>query len=142
MITRRQLLGRAMLVSAGGVAMTSVPPPVASAPRALPRASQLLIEPRHARYARLARRYTATDAEPLWLERDLLELWYERLHPSAEASPQVFAGVTTPRGFFLLQTLAADHRLRLIACTTHDVGSGRERLHAWLIGPRGPGRVS
>ena len=66
----------------------------------------------------------------LALPRDVLELWHGRLAPVLRSGTHAIAGVTTERGFFLLHTLAADQRLRVLSRTDH--GS----VMSWSIGPR------
>ena len=65
----------------------------------------------------------------LALPRDVLDLWHSKLAPACVAGNSAFAGVTTGRGFFMLRTLAADHRLRVRSRTSH------QGLVSFIIGP-------
>jgi hypothetical protein len=75
-------------------------------------------------------RSLAPNARRVTMPRDVLDLWQQHLAPICRTRSQAIAGVTTERGFFLLRTLAADHRLRVLSRTVH--GS----LVSWVIGPK------
>jgi hypothetical protein len=63
---------------------------------------------------------------------DLTRLWYEQLDLSWRARPEALAGITTRDGLFVLETLAADHRMRVIFRAEHAAaqdGRVRHRMH-------------
>jgi len=64
------------------------------------------------------------------LPRDVFDLWHGRLEEVCRSGDRAIAGVTTERGFFLLQTLAAEYRLRVLSSSAHT-GS----LVSWVLGP-------
>lgn len=115
-------------------------PPLPRAPAA--RVHRVLIDERFALSRRIAQRLFAPSAVHMSLPRDLLGFWHQHLAPARGSSPGAVAGVTTERGFFLLQTLAADHRLRVqrvwSQTTTGDVNVHLDTsLVAWVMGPAG-----
>jgi hypothetical protein len=137
MITRRQLMGSALalpgLALGHGMAMA---PPLPRAPAA--RVRKVLIDARFAASRRIAQKLFSPGAVLIPLPRDLLGVWHQHLAPARSGSPGAVAGVTTERGFFLLQTLAADHRLRVqrvwSQTTTGDVDVHLDTsLVAWVL---------
>jgi hypothetical protein len=141
MITRRQLMGSAMvlpgLALGHGMAMN---PPLPGVPAA--RVRRVLIDERFALSRCIAQRLFSPSAVHVPLPRDLLGFWHQHLAPACGCSPRAVAGVTTERGFFLLQTLAADRRLRVqrvwSQTTTADVNAKLDTsLVAWAMGPAG-----
>jgi hypothetical protein len=138
MITRRKLIGSSVAIGVLGVGASTLAGRAVSSP-SLPRLHAVLVDVRFDDAGVLANSLAAAQRTPiLALEDDLLPLWYDRLAPACAHSPIAFAGVTTERALFLIQTLAADHRLRLLSATVHSMSPGssrREPLVAWLIGP-------
>jgi hypothetical protein len=74
---------------------------------------------------------------------DLMELWYDHLDLRWKDSPMLLAGVTSAKGLFVLETLAADYRMRVV----HRVGQDglTDTQYAalsdtapvsWIIAPR------
>jgi|GEM_PF-3970846 len=63
------------------------------------------------------------------LPRDVLALWHDRLLPQLRSGVLLaFGGITTPDGLFLLRTLAADQRRRVVYSAEHTaLGEGRIR---------------
>jgi hypothetical protein len=136
-ISRRQLIGWGVAVSVPGIAApftnpldTRIPPP--------PRVALVVVDERFA----FARRYALSIAPPavrrVALPRDALDFWLHELEPLCCTGTQAIAGATTERSLFLLQTLAADHRLRVSSRTTlaNLDGDAREPLVSWLLVPR------
>jgi hypothetical protein len=78
----------------------------------------------------LAADFAVPGARYLALPRDVLDLWHRQLAPICRTRTQAIAGITTERGFFVLRTLAADLRLRVIS------RSVRGALVSWVIGPK------
>jgi hypothetical protein len=52
---------------------------------------------------------------------DLTALWYDRLDLEWRRAPAALAGVTTQAGLFVLETLAADHGMRVIYRGRHGL---------------------
>ena len=52
---------------------------------------------------------------------DMTALWYDELDLAWRKSPMPLAGVTTHQALFVLETLAADHRMRVIYRGAHAV---------------------
>jgi hypothetical protein len=76
------------------------------------------------------------------LPRDLLGFWHEHFAPARGGSREAVGGVTTERGFFLLQTLAANQRLRVQRVWSqpaagHAIVHQDTSLVAWVMGPAG-----
>jgi hypothetical protein len=70
---------------------------------------------------------------------DLTDLWYNHLDLQWRKSPMILAGMTTREGLFVLETLAADHRMRVVQrdeLSVPDSAFGKS-LYYWTIAPRG-----
>jgi hypothetical protein len=65
---------------------------------------------------------------------DLTDLWYRELDLQWKRAPQPLAGITTRRGLFVLETLAADHGMRVVYRGEHRTEAGGRVSHA-LAGP-------
>lgn len=127
MISRRHLIGSGVAVSTLGLGArmaTAIEAPA----RAAPPAAFLIVDERFEAASAIARSINAPGAQYLAMPRDVLDLWHRQLAPACRRGTQSIAGVTTGRGLFLLQTLAADQRLRVISRTQHGA------LVSWLIG--------
>jgi hypothetical protein len=66
---------------------------------------------------------------------DLTELWYRDLDLAWRRRPETIGGATTAHGLFVLETLALDRRMRLVAREDRGLVNG-ERLFTWTIAPR------
>jgi hypothetical protein len=119
MTSRRQVLG-------AGLALTVMPAlgdctTRRASPEPLSRpVGHLLVDARFSdAVAMAAHAATAPDAVTT-IGRDALGLWHELLLPAVQDGIIIgFAGVTTPHGLFLMQTLAADHRMRVVYRAEH-----------------------
>ncbi len=67
---------------------------------------------------------------------DLTPLWYDHLHLEWKRQPAALAGVTTREALFVLETLAADHRMRVVYRGEHGTERDGRVIHA-LRGPAG-----
>ena len=76
----------------------------------------------------LAGMLVAPGARQVAMTRDVLDLWHRQIAPACQRGALSIAGVTTERGFFLLHTLAADLRRRVLSRSHHGA------LVSWLIG--------
>jgi hypothetical protein len=129
LITRRQLIGSGLALSALGLgAHNTMARDVPGRPAA--RVTLLVVDERFAAARTLARSLAAPGIQRVALPRDVLDLWHRQLAPACRSGAQAIAGVTTERGFFLLRTLTAEYRLRVLSRTTHGA------LVSWLIGPK------
>ena len=80
-------------------------------------------------------RYAASLRVPLAeTSGDLTDLWGNELQPAWRQAPAAFAGITTRQGLFVLETLAADHRMRVVYRGEHAVAHGGCIAHV-LTGP-------
>lgn len=121
-----------MAVSALGMASGNA---FAVAPSTM-RPTLLIVDTRFAQARAIAREYIAAGCELAELPRDVLEFWRHRLQPAIRSTRPVFAGITTERAFFILRTLAADHRLRVHAVAfAAPRAPDEETLMSWVIGP-------
>jgi hypothetical protein len=66
---------------------------------------------------------------------DLTELWYRDLDLAWRRRPETIGGATTTHGLFVLETLALDRRMRVVAREDRGLVNG-ERLFTWTIAPR------
>jgi hypothetical protein len=94
----------------------------------------LLLDARFDDACQIAVQAATPGLEILTLERDVLSTWYEWLAPGTSRTPAAFAGITTEHGFFLLRTLAADHRLHVRFTARHGVARGGQMVHE-VAGP-------
>lgn len=74
---------------------------------------------------------------------DLMELWYDNLDLRWKEAPMLLSGVTTAKALFVLETLAADHRMMVVHRTghseltdTHYAPIGDTTLVSWIIAPK------
>jgi hypothetical protein len=81
--------------------------------------------------ARHAARHGVTLAET---SGDLGDLWYNDLDLRWKQAPMALAGMTTRGGLFILETLAADHRMLVVYRGTHEASQEGGVRHV-LSGP-------
>lgn len=98
------------------------------------------------REAVLAATHARRAGAAVWaVNGDLTALWYDHLSLAWRRSPRPLAGVTTAPVLFLLETLAADHRMTVSWRDAHGP-AGAARLEHVLFGPaaerRNPDLVS
>ncbi len=65
---------------------------------------------------------------------DMMGLWYDHLDLQWKRQPAAVAGMTTLDGLFVLETLAADHRMRVVYRGEHRTPRDGQVSHA-LRGP-------
>ncbi len=112
-------------------------PSAAAAETAEPRLERFIYDSRFSDAVDLARVFQDAGALLRPMSGDLTDLWRDDLRTAWRTAPMTLAGVTTPAGLFVLETLAGDHRMRV----THrqdlaPVGSRSEPLVFWTIAPR------
>jgi hypothetical protein len=128
-ITRRHAIGSGVAASALG-SFCPAASAAGSPARIAPPVALVVVDERFEAASALARTVVAPGARHVAMTRDVLELWHRQLAPACQHGALCIAGVTTERGFFLLHTLAADQRLRVLSRTNHGA------LVSWLIGPK------
>ena len=126
MITRRHLIGSSVAVSALSAFFPAASG--ASPARSLPPVTLIVVDERFEAARALAGMLVAPGARQVAMTRDVLDLWHRQIAPACQRGALSIAGVTTERGFFLLHTLAADLRLRVLSRSHHGA------LVSWLIG--------
>lgn len=136
MIGRRQFVRSGLALAAGlpAVAATAAPwLPGAAAMRRL-RPERFVFDARFDAAVAAARVAAAIGVPAVGVEGDLTRLWYDDLDLEWKRAPMTIAGVTTPQALFVLETLAADHRMRVVYRGEHDLEPDGRRLHR-LTGP-------
>jgi hypothetical protein len=121
-LTRRQLLQAGAAASAlahGGLATAATQAGIGS----WAAIDLLLVDSRLEVATAVAEAAVRAKVRVLPLSRDVLTLWHEQLLPVVRTGGKSFAGITTVRGLFLLQTLSADHRLQLTFIAEHSPGA-------------------
>jgi hypothetical protein len=134
-ISRRQLIGSGMAVSALGLGVGMAHPleptgPLAARVAPFP-VAQLIVDTRFDDALGIARDAAPPGAPIIALPRDV----HDNLMPTVNRAPQAFGGVTTEHSLFALRTLAADHRLRVQFTAVHVSPRRSEPLYLWVIGP-------
>ena len=77
----------------------------------------------------------AACSAPRWATAgDMMPLWYERLDLQWKEKPLPLAGVTTADALFVMETLAADYRMRVVYRGMHSAPQGGLVQHE-LSGP-------
>jgi hypothetical protein len=95
----------------------------------------LIVDERFA-LARRAAALGAPGVPRVAMPRDVLDLWHSHLASIVQTRRHAIAGVTTERGFFVVHTLAANHRLRVLSRSLLDMPRlGHEPLVSWIVGP-------
>ena len=133
MISRRQLIRSGMAVSVLGLSGRMAPAVEFPTLRAV-RISYFLVDARFDDARQIAQAAALPGQALIVLPRDALGLWHNQLKPALDIATQSFAGVTTEQGFFMLRTLAADHRLRVQFAATHATPCDGRIAHE-LLGP-------
>ena len=135
MANRRQFIQSGFALSA--LSLTGIPAvsarTVASELPSL-RLERFVFDSRFAPAVELAR-HAAHDGIPLAeMSGDLMDLWYDELDLRWKKGPMALAGMTTRGGLFVLETLAADHRMRVVYRGEHAVSQDGAVEHI-LSGP-------
>lgn len=128
-MTRREAVGGVLALPAVCLAQPSVRPH-GSPPRPVARC---VVDGRFASARAVAGHFLSLGGQVLELPRDALQCW-DQLGAGEDAGG-AFAGVTTERSLFLLQTLAAGQRMRL-ALRVHAENDGSGQVHHWALAPQ------
>jgi hypothetical protein len=142
MANRRQVIGAglALAVAPGiGRSLSWREPP---GPAPLP-VGRLVIDARFPDAVEMAAHAATAGGAASELERDVLGLWHDELLPAFAGGRVVaFGGVTTDTTLFLMRTLAADHRMRVIYRADHARPTKGVILHALAGSARTLSRVA
>lgn len=98
------------------------------------RPERFIFDARFADAVAVAREAAALGAQTIRIEGDLTKLWYEDLDLAWKRRPMTIAGITTRQGLFVLETLAADRRMRVVYRGRHDPAGANRAVHT-LTGP-------
>ncbi len=131
MTNRRRFIGSGLAVS---VAASALPRMAGAAPEEPLRLDWFVFDHRFPESAEIARHVARQGVRVAGIEGDLTDLWYDHLDLAWKAQPQALAGVTTRDALFVLETLAADHRMRVVYRGEHAAPLDGRVAHA-LKGP-------
>ncbi|MET0292021.1 MAG: hypothetical protein ABW136_06605 [Steroidobacteraceae bacterium] len=134
MISRRQVIGYGVAASAlGSLGVSNA----LERPNASPASIALVVVDERFESARKLASSLASRAVPrIALPQDAFDLWHRTLEAICRSGDRSFAGVTTERGLFLLSTLAAGDRLRILSRSEHRPRGESAALLSWTIGPK------
>jgi hypothetical protein len=130
MMNRRDFLSAqlgAAAALAAGVSIAAAQPARASS--LVLQLDRLVVDDRYPDALRIAAHAADRAGVTSRFSGDLTQLWYEQLDLSWRARPEALAGITTREGLFVLETLAADHRMRVIFRAEHVSTRDRRMLH-------------
>ena len=129
MTTRREVIGAGMALGLLPGLASSQPRLSTTVPQSLA-VSQVLIDERFADAIAMAGYAAAAGVTVMTLPRDVLGIWHDELLPELRNERlQALGGITTPDGLFLLRTLAADLRWRVIYEANHLASSTSVMTH-------------
>jgi len=129
MTTRREVIAAGMALGVLPGLAGSQPGLSTTVPQSLA-VSQVLMDERFADAVALGGYVSAAGVAVTTLPRDVLELWHDQLLPGMRSGQlQTLGGITTPDGLFLLRTLAADFRWRVIYEANHFASATAVMTH-------------
>jgi hypothetical protein len=137
--TRRQFIHTSLALAALPSAAFAATPAATKAPALS--LERFVFDSRFAAAAEVARHVADRGVRLSAIAGDLTDLWYHELDLRWRRAPEPLAGLTTRHGLFVLETLAADHRMRVAyrgehraaadGCVGHTL-AGPEELLAHL----------
>ncbi len=133
MTTRRQFVQTGLVLAAAPLAPFAVTAPAAAAPSVA--LDRFVYDARFAAAESFAAAAGCRGVPLAAFAGDLMELWYRDLDLAWRRRPETLGGATTDRGLFVLETLAMDRRMRVVAREDRGLVNG-ERLFTWTIVPR------
>jgi hypothetical protein len=136
MTERRQVLSGALALVAVPFVLPSLASRAHAAPAALPQPALFLYDQSFTAARHLAAQLAASGQDVTGFEGDLLPLWRTRLQALWQAGPAVVGGLTNANALFLLETLGADHGLKLAHRVELTAVAEAEPLFHWLLVPR------
>jgi hypothetical protein len=116
-INRRQAIGTGLAVSALTAAGIELLRPVQAVRSGTP-LKKFVVDVRFAEAIAIAGHAAQRGTQVLELQREVMELWHDHLAPGNQAD--AFGGCTTTIGLFLIETLAADRRMRVVYRAEHS----------------------
>ena len=136
MASRREFIGASFALSVSGAAGASLFPPMAAAsePRFL-RLDRFVFDHRFPEGVEIGRIVADQGLRRTGFSGDLSHLWYDCLDLEWKNQPRALAGVTTRDALFVLETLAADHRMRVVYRGVHEAPLDGYATHS-LTGPK------
>ncbi len=137
MIDRREFVTTGLLLAGASTLST----PVLASPAAdigIPNPELFIYDSRYPQARELAKTMGAAGVKLIAIEGDFTPVWSATVQPLWKQRPMVVAGMTTERALFVLQTLAADYRMKLFQSHVMELVGGSEPLHQWLLVPRAP----
>jgi hypothetical protein len=133
--SRRQFIQSGLVLSVGS--LTWIPDfalPTGELPAPSLRIERFVFDGRFVAAVELAR-HAARHGMPLAeTSGDLTDLWYNDFDLRWKQAPMALAGMTTRGGLFVLETLAADHDMRVVYRGTHHASRDGRVRHV-LSGP-------
>jgi hypothetical protein len=123
-----------VLPTASYVAGVALPFTGQAAERKTLQLERFVFDARFAEAADAARHVADFGVELAPIAGDLTELWYSEFDLRWKEAPMALAGVTTHEGLFVLETLAMDHRMRVVYRGEHRVVHNDSIEHK-LAGP-------
>jgi len=100
------------------------------------RLQRFVFDNRFAEAVETARHAALLGIPPAEFSGDLTPLWYDELDLMWKTAPMALAGITTREGLFVLETLAADRRMRVAYRGEHGAARDGSAAHV-LAGPAG-----
>ena len=136
MASRREFIGASFALSVAGAAGASLFPPMAAAsePRFL-RLDRFVFDHRFPEGVEIGRILADQGLRPTGFAGDLSHLWYDCLDLEWKNQPRALAGVTKQDALFVLETLAADRRMRVVYRGVHESPLDGYAAHS-LAGPK------
>jgi hypothetical protein len=137
MTNRRQMIGASLALAALPVLGGAISEPQRTGPVPI-RIDRLLIDPRFPDALNMAGHFNASEPAVTALQRDVLDLWHDDLLPAmTHDRMESIAGITTETAAFLIRTLAADQRFRVLYRAAHGPAWNGAMCHVIS----GPGRT-
>jgi hypothetical protein len=100
------------------------------------RLQRFVFDNRFAEAVETARHAALLGIPPAEFSGDLTPLWYDELDLAWKTAPMALAGITTREGLFVLETLAADRRMRVAYRGEHGAPRNGSAAHIFA-GPAG-----
>jgi hypothetical protein len=135
MTNRRQFIQSSLAVSATSwFAASALSAPVGAAEAPALRLDRFVVDTRFAEAVETALHAAHQGIRIAETSGDVTNLWYDDLDLRWKKAPMALAGMTTRSALFVLETLAADHRMRVVYRGEHGVPQGGRVVHV-LAGP-------
>lgn len=131
MIDRRTFIEASLALPAASLAPRIAFPGIAPGALELER---LIFDPRFDESVNVAGHAGALGLKRSPVADNLMELWYDELDLLWKEAPRALAGVTLNEVLFVLETLALDHRMRVVYRGEHSPVEGGKISHK-LAGP-------